>query len=370
MTEELLKAFTLIFIAEMGDKTQILAMAFATRFPVKKVLLGIFLGSLLNHGLAVILGSYISSFIPVNTIQIAAGFVFIAFSLWTLKSDDDEDNEEVKGLRYGPVLTVASAFFMGELGDKTQLTAITLATNAAYPLVILCGTVAGMVVTGAMGIIIGKKIGDRVPEFTVKIIAASVFMFFGVSKLYQTVPDQYMNRQSISLFAGVLSILLFMTIRPLIIRRNQGIESLFKIRSRELYNYYKQAEENINEICLGEPTCGECQGSSCLIGSAKILIKEGLGDVEQKAAKALVFKGSDKQYDKEKVLESLKTTLILLRQDPGNADYQNIHEIRKKLEIILFKKSIDNMDSWEEYKQSLLTLDKTSALRLFESINR
>ena len=157
MMIEMLKAFFLIFIAEMGDKTQILAMAFATRFPVKKVLAGVFIGVLLNHGLGVIVGKYISDFLPTNIIQIVAGVVFISFAFWTLKVEDDEDKDEEQKYKFGPVLTVALAFFIGELGDKTQLTAITLATNTSYPLAILGGTVLGMIMTCSIGILIGKS---------------------------------------------------------------------------------------------------------------------------------------------------------------------------------------------------------------------
>jgi putative Ca2+/H+ antiporter (TMEM165/GDT1 family) len=149
MLQEYLKALFLIIMAEMGDKTQILAMAFATRFKVKSVLLGIFAGSFLNHGLAVILGAYLSKFIPVNTIQIIAGFSFIGFALWTLRAEEDDEEENTRE-NFGPMVTVAIAFFVGELGDKTQLTAITLSSDANYPLFILLGTVSGMVISGAL----------------------------------------------------------------------------------------------------------------------------------------------------------------------------------------------------------------------------
>ncbi|ABR49971.1 protein of unknown function UPF0016 [Alkaliphilus metalliredigens QYMF] len=145
MIQEILKAFMLIFIAEMGDKTQILAMAFATRFSVGKVLIGIGIGAFLNHGLAVLIGSYLSQMIPISTIQMVAGIAFLGFALWTLKSDDDQDEPKIQ---FGPIATVAVAFFLGELGDKTQLTAITLAADTSYPFMILVGTVTGMIATG------------------------------------------------------------------------------------------------------------------------------------------------------------------------------------------------------------------------------
>ncbi len=371
MLQELIKAFALIFVAEMGDKTQILAMAFATRYPVKKVLLGIFFGAFLNHGLAVMLGSYLSSFIPINTIQIIAGFAFVGFSLWTLKSEDGEEKEEEHKAKSGPVVTVALAFFIGELGDKTQLTAITLATDAAYPVLILCGTVLGMIATGGIGIIIGKKIGDKIPENAIKLIASAVFMFFGVSKLYQTVPDRYITLQNVAIFITVISVLLFLLIRPMIRRSRLGIESLFRVKSRELYNYYRQAEKDINKICLGEGTCGKCQGNHCIIGYTKSLIRKGLekdgnltGETFLSMEEAL-----SKQYDKDSVSEALGLTLNLLKNDPGSSRYQNIHEIRKKLETILFKKSIEHMDDWEEYQRRLNDMDKASAARVFEAVN-
>ncbi len=95
----------------MGDKTQILAMAFATKYKVKMVLIGIFFGSLLNHGLAVVLGSYLSRFVPVSAIQMVAGFAFVVFALWTLQMDEDNDEDKKIGGSLGPIMTVATAFF-------------------------------------------------------------------------------------------------------------------------------------------------------------------------------------------------------------------------------------------------------------------
>ena len=132
MITEFFKSMFLIFMAEMGDKTQILAMAFATQFMIKEVLLGVCLGSLLNHGIAVVLGAYLSHVIPQDAVQIAAGFLFIGFALLSLKADEEDEEEKAKK-DLSPILTVAIAFFIGELGDKTQLTAITLASDATFP---------------------------------------------------------------------------------------------------------------------------------------------------------------------------------------------------------------------------------------------
>lgn len=185
MTQEFFKAFFLIFVAEMGDKTQILAMTFATRYNAGQVFIGIFLGVILNHSIAILLGTYVSNFINPNILQVLAGILFIIFGLWALiNSEDKEENK--KTLKYGAVLTVASAFFIGELGDKTQLTAMTLSMDAIYPAVILIGTVTGMLVTSCMGIFIGTKLGDKVSGIVIQITSGIIFIQFGIIKLFKT----------------------------------------------------------------------------------------------------------------------------------------------------------------------------------------
>ena len=371
MVQELLKAFILIFIAEMGDKTQILAMAFATKFPVKKVITGIFLGSFLNHGLGILLGHYISNFIPINTIQIVAGFAFVGFSLWTLKSDDEDEEKEAEKSKFGAVITVALAFFIGELGDKTQLTAITLSIDAAYPLVILAGSVSGMIATGALGIIVGKKLGDKIPEFTMKIIAASIFMFFGLTKLYETLPDSYLTPLNIILFLAVLVVAVVFLLRPEIIRRRQGRQTLFKKTSKDLYDYYNKIQSDIGEICLGTESCGSCKGNSCVVAHTKILIKKGLNEEELLLDESVDIneKTLEKKYDKNKVIESLITTLEVIKDDPSNPKYENLHKIRKNLEKILFGKSIENIEVWSDYSSKFTKMDSEIADRVFSVLN-
>lgn len=362
MIQEMLKAFMLIFIAEMGDKTQILAMAFATRFPVKKVLLGIFFGSLFNHGLAVVLGRFIQNFIPVNTIQVVAGFAFVGFSLWTLHSEGEDDDNENQGAKFGPTLTVALAFFIGELGDKTQLTAITLATDAMYPLFILAGTVLGMIFTGGIGIIIGKQLGDKIPEFTIKIIAASVFMFFGVSKLYKNLPTEYLTLNNIYLFVGIIVILIALILTPMIIRKRKGEKSLYIQKSIELYNYYRKVGKSVDTICLGSGTCGKCKGNSCIIGYTKTLIKSGIEekDIDSYGTLKLNKETLSKNYNKHQVLDSLIMTVELIIKNDYKYDNENINEIRKNFETILFGKSIENIVKWDEYLKYLKSIAKTN----------
>ncbi len=371
MFHELLKAFLLIFIAEMGDKTQILAMAFATRFPVRKVLLGIFIGAFLNHGLAVLLGTYISNFIPINTVQIIAGFAFVGFALWTLKAEGEEE-EETKKSKFGPVVSVAVAFFIGELGDKTQLTAITLATDAIYPLAILAGTVSGMIVTGAIGIIIGKTLGDRIPEFAIKIVAAAVFMFFGVTKLLGTLPAAFLRPQYIIVFALLIIAAVYFLLKPTLEARRAGKESAFKAKSRELYNYYHQMGEEMEELCLGVGSCGKCQGNQCPVGYTKSLVKRGLK--EEKSYHQLAFTlhegGLEKPYNKEQVMENLQRTLELMKQNPSYLEDHNVQEIRRNLESILFGSSVAQIIDWAAYEKELESVDKALAEKVLQGLEK
>jgi len=370
LISELFQAFILIFFAEMGDKTQILAMAFATQYPVKKVLLGIMLGSFLNHGIAVLMGRFIATYVPIDSIQIVAGIAFIAFALWTLLAAEDEENNQAS-LRFGPAMTVALAFFIGELGDKTQLAAITLASDALYPLAILAGTVSGMVFTGGIGILVGKKLGDRVPEFTVKILAATIFMLFGVVKLYQTLPQIYLTPVNFAVFFLLMSASVYVILKPQIKARRAGFQSPYRRYARELHDYYRQMTFALEEVCLGEDTCFVCQGRRCLIGYLKLLIKKELDpkdDVElgEFDASAETLK---KSFNRSKVIELLTLTLALIRKDEAFNDYRNLNRIRNNLETILFGTAVGMIQDWPAYRRQLETLDQATASEVLKDMD-
>lgn len=185
MIYEFLKTFLLIFVAEIGDKTQILLMTCAARYSIIQVLLGIIIGVALNHGLAIIIGTYISNIIEIEILQVFAGAIFVIFGLFALNNYADEERN-TKSLKCGAVLTVAGTFFIGELGDKTQLTAMTIAMESDYPFVVLLGSIVGMIVVGCMGIIIGTALTKRVPSYIIKIISGLIFIVFGLVKLFNT----------------------------------------------------------------------------------------------------------------------------------------------------------------------------------------
>lgn len=173
------QSFAFIALAEMGDKTQLVALAFATRFRARVVLAGVFAATLLVHLFSVAIGELLGLVLPTFWLTLAAGLAFIGFGVWTLRGDT-LDGEEASSLRrFGPFLTVAIAFFLAELGDKTLLATITLATTEE-PWGTWLGSTAGMVVADAIAIGFGAFLGTRLPERAIKLFAAAMFVAFGV----------------------------------------------------------------------------------------------------------------------------------------------------------------------------------------------
>lgn len=175
----------MVVMAEMGDKTQLLAMAFAARYRARDVLLGVLLGALLNHGMAVGLGAYLGHIIPLGLLGVLAGFLFLLFGLMALRVDKGESDEQ-QANRFGPVATVALSFFLGEMGDKTQLTTLTMAVEYRLPLLVLAGAVSGMMLANSPGILVGEKLLRRISPRTLRLISAAVFTGFGLVQLHES----------------------------------------------------------------------------------------------------------------------------------------------------------------------------------------
>lgn len=143
--EAFLASFLVVFLAELGDKTQFIVMAFTAKYRWQSVFAGMTLGILVVHSLAVAVGSLAGQLIPVHLMTIIASCLFIGFGVWTLRGDDEEEEENVHPSRFGPLLTVAMTFIVGEMGDKTQFAAMTMAAQYESWLMVLAGAVAGMV---------------------------------------------------------------------------------------------------------------------------------------------------------------------------------------------------------------------------------
>jgi putative Ca2+/H+ antiporter (TMEM165/GDT1 family) len=173
-------ALLFVFVAEMGDKTQLVALAFATRYRTKIVMAGVFGATLLIHLFSVLLGEAASLALPVFWIKLLAGLSFVGFGIWTLRGDKLDDEDQVKENRFGPLLTVAVTFFLAELGDKTMLATITIASQQRNFVGVWLGSTVGMVIADGLAIIVGKVLGKRLPEKIIKYGAALIFVASGV----------------------------------------------------------------------------------------------------------------------------------------------------------------------------------------------
>ena len=181
-----------VTLAEMGDKTQLLAMAFATKYRPMKVLAGVFIATVLNHALAVAVGSLIAGYEAIGAwIQLVASLSFLFFGLWSIRGDELA-GEDRRKTRFGPVVTVSIAFFLAELGDKTQLATIALAAKfPGSPVFILMGTTVGMLVADGIGIFAGCTLCRWVPERVIKLVSAGAFVLFGLIGAYQSLTGSF-----------------------------------------------------------------------------------------------------------------------------------------------------------------------------------
>lgn len=204
-------SLTFVVLAEMGDKTQLLAMAFASRYRWQTVMWGVFVATLVNHLFAVLLGNYLTRIVPLHYIQVAAAASFILFGLWTLRGDklDDED----KRFNYSPFWTVAIAFFFAEMGDKTQLATFAMATKYDSIIQIWLGTTTGMIIADAVGIIFGVVLGKNIPEKIVKWVAALIFIAFGVLGLYGSLPKHLLTLPVVTGGLAIIVLLIWGTVR-------------------------------------------------------------------------------------------------------------------------------------------------------------
>jgi putative Ca2+/H+ antiporter (TMEM165/GDT1 family) len=180
-------SFGAIFAAEMGDKSQLMALAFATRFRAVAILIGITIATALVHAVSVGIGAILQLSLPTRAINIAAGLLFFGFGVWTLRGDTLTRADEERAARAGggsAVATASAAFFLAELGDKTMLATITLATTYA-PLGVWIGSTLGMVAADALAILVGRVLGTRLPDRAVRIGAAVLFFLFGLGLLVE-----------------------------------------------------------------------------------------------------------------------------------------------------------------------------------------
>jgi len=173
-----------VALAEIGDKTQLLAFILAARF--KKplpIVAGILVATLVNHGLAGALGAWITSVVSPEVLRWVLGLSFIGMAVWTLIPDKIEDEETRAAQRLGVFGATLITFFLAEMGDKTQLATVALAAHYGAPLVVVIGTTLGMLIADVPAVLVGNQFAAKIPLKIVHSIAAAIFAAMGVLAL-------------------------------------------------------------------------------------------------------------------------------------------------------------------------------------------
>lgn len=184
MTEVFLASTAVVALAEIGDKTMLLAIVLAARLRAPwQILAGILAATLANHGLAALVGSEVAGLIDAPWFRTAVAIGFIAMAAWTLVPDKLEDDEESITRRGGPFLTTLVAFFLVEMGDKTQIATIALGAQYNDVLTVAAGTTLGMMLANAPAVFLGEELVKRVSLKATRIAAALLFLVLGLWQL-------------------------------------------------------------------------------------------------------------------------------------------------------------------------------------------
>lgn len=182
--ESLLVSTGVVALAEIGDKTQLLAFILAARFkkPVP-IILGILAATLVNHGLAGALGAWITTTVSPDILRWVLGLSFIGMAIWTMIPDKIEEEQTQVAKRFGIFGATLIVFFLAEMGDKTQIATIAMAAHYASPLLVVIGTTLGMLIADVPAVFVGDKLASKIPMKLVHSIAAAIFALLGVATL-------------------------------------------------------------------------------------------------------------------------------------------------------------------------------------------
>ena len=182
--EALLVSTGIVALAEIGDKTQLLAFLLAARFkkPVP-IIFGILVATILNHGLAGAVGAWITHTVSPEILRWVLGASFIGMAIWTMIPDEIEDEETQVAKRFGVFGATLITFFLAEMGDKTQIATVAMAAHYADPMLVVVGTTLGMLIADVPAVFIGDKLANKIPMRLVHSIAAAVFAALGIATL-------------------------------------------------------------------------------------------------------------------------------------------------------------------------------------------
>lgn len=182
--ESLFVSTGVVALAEIGDKTQLLAFLLAARF--KKplpIIAGILVATLLNHGLAGALGAWITALLRPEVLRWVLGLSFVGMAVWTMIPDKIEEEETQVAQRFGVFGATLVTFFLAEMGDKTQVATVAMAAHFANPYLVVAGTTLGMLIADVPAVFVGDKLATRIPMKLVHAIAAALFMVMGIATL-------------------------------------------------------------------------------------------------------------------------------------------------------------------------------------------
>jgi putative Ca2+/H+ antiporter (TMEM165/GDT1 family) len=184
MLSEFLVSTGVIALAEIGDKTQLLAFLLASRFkkPIP-IILGITLATLINHGLAGALGNWITTQINPEILRWTLAALFIAMALWTLIPDKIEDKETQLATKLGVFGATFFTFFLAEMGDKTQIATLAMSAHYEHVFIVIAGTTMGMLIADVPAVFAGDKLSKKIPMKLVHRIAAALFALMGITIL-------------------------------------------------------------------------------------------------------------------------------------------------------------------------------------------
>ena len=182
--EAFLVSTGVVALAEIGDKTQLLAFILAARF--KKplpIIAGILLATLVNHGLAGALGAWITTLVSPEILRWVLGLSFIGMAVWTMIPDEIEEEETKAARRFGVFGATFITFFLAEMGDKTQLATVAMAAHYATPVPVVIGTTLGMLIADVPAVFVGDRLASRIPMKLVHAVAAAIFALLGAATL-------------------------------------------------------------------------------------------------------------------------------------------------------------------------------------------
>ncbi len=180
--EAFLASFAMVAIAEMGDKTQLLSFILAAKFRGRHwpIIGGIFVATIANHFVAAFLGDWVAAHVAPDIMRWILGVGFLAFAAWALIPDKLDDDEGAKPNRFGAFATTLVAFFLAEMGDKTQLATVALGAKYASLAMVVFGTTVGMMAANVPAVLLGERLAKYIPLSRMRFVAAALFAIFGV----------------------------------------------------------------------------------------------------------------------------------------------------------------------------------------------